>query len=1179
MIEEKQPRKDFNYFITKFFLNNGRLTFLISIFFIAVSVSATLSLKITGFPNVDTSIALIQTLYPGASSETVAKEVTIPLEASIKNIEGVKRYSSTTTNSLSLITVTLDEGLNSDIIKPKLDNSVKNVDLPSSVETPNVSKLEIGQADAIYSIISPSLDKTYTIKTEAEKILSQISSVSKVQKINDIKRNVQISLNAQKMQGYGITSDTVKNTLATFNEEIPSVSGVDLDNQKVSISTSIKDNDYNDLENLSFIINPVSNNPQQTPQQPTIPSGNNNNPNPNSIPNPSTNQVQTVKLKDFAKIAVIYDFETNPKSYLGVRENNGNANVQESFFLGINFASDADQSKAIEEIKTKLSEIKNTQYLTLNELEENYSPKSSYIIEGYSSNDDNQKQINEVVSGLIGGKIESLGSFSWLGYALGGIQLVMLVMIALVSWRAAIISALAIPLSFLFSTFYLYLVGESLNTLTLFSLVLVTGLVVDPALVVLEAIQRKIDSGLKRKEAVLEAIKDIGMGVFLAMLTNVIVFVPFGLVTGIFGAIFKFIPLTVIPAIVGSYLVPIVVLAWLASFTLKKNNKLNGSEEDNLWGVAKWLINLNNRILHGSRWFRLLIITVFLILPITLAGLMFSNGYVKQVQFASSKNVNELLFSGTLLSKLTDEQKDQAIQKTFEIIASNKDVKSILPYTNRGLGAYVFLTDKADRSTTSEEIVDQLNEKLSSELGEKSKNRAYFDLNLAGLQTGGPTQNYQIALAVKEEDSDKLAKASTEVGKLIKEQSCIKDEKVYLDKDCAQENKLVDIVDDGFLNKENLLLNYELDRASALKLNPLAQSSGLPASITLNRIIQSQFNYNAGKKVATVKYQNVDTDVLIVSEDKPETIEELNNKVSTSLGGINIDDIGEVSITNSKASILRYSGITTGIVQAKIKQQYQNNQTVIQSLLKEIEDNYSKDDFKATRDLNLEDKSIVKFSNGAQADAEKAFSQLGITLVLAIVLSYIVLAIFFNSFLQPLSVLYTIPITFLGVFPALYFFVDGQFGFLETIGLIILIGIVENVAIFLVDAANQKIREENWPEKMAIAYASGIRLRPVMLTKITTLVSLAPLAFTSEFYRSISVVIIFGLLISGFVSLITTPILFVFFRWVSREFNRLKSPLKFLFLLTFPIFIIVLAILDRPQKDNRKRVKVLALEQ
>jgi len=192
---------------------------------------------------------------------------------------------------------------------------------------------------------------------------------------------------------------------------------------------------------------------------------------------------------------------------------------------------------------------------------------------------------------------------------------------------------------------------------------------------------------------------------------------------------------------------------------------------------------------------------------------------------------------------------------------------------------------------------------------------------------------------------------------------------------------------------------------------------------------------------------------------------------------------------------------------------------------------------------------------------------------LAIIFVYTVLVIFFGSFSLPLVILYTIPLTLMGWVPALATFGGGQFGFLEIIGLIILVGLVCNVAIFLIDAARQKIAQ-GIDEKEAIALASGLRLRPVLLTKLVAGASLAPLILFAEIYRSLSIVIVFGLLASGFVSLITTPILFIFFRWLSREYRRLAWYNKILF---FPFMLIYIPIMGYLYKRRLQVQKNLPL--
>jgi HAE1 family hydrophobic/amphiphilic exporter-1 len=170
----------------------------------------------------------------------------------------------------------------------------------------------------------------------------------------------------------------------------------------------------------------------------------------------------------------------------------------------------------------------------------------------------------------------------------------------------------------------------------------------------------------------------------------------------------------------------------------------------------------------------------------------------------------------------------------------------------------------------------------------------------------------------------------------------------------------------------------------------------------------------------------------------------------------------------------------------------------------------------------------------------KSFTELGIALVVAILLTFIFLVLQFKSFSLPIIMLFTIPLSLIGVFPALYLF-NIQFGFLELLGITILVGIVENVAIFLIDYAGQLIKEKNLTPKEAIIQSSGVRFRPILLTKLVALGGLLPLAIESEFWRGLSIVIIAGIGLSGFFSLVTIPILYVFIMKVRQRIHRKKK--------------------------------------
>ena len=1147
--QQKHSPFDLNYWVTKLFLNNPRLTTLLLIFLVATGIFATLNLKTTGFPPVTPSLTLVQTLYPGASSEQVSDEVTIPLEGAIKNVDGVTRFNSTSNNSFSNITVYIDESKNVDSVKNKIDSAIKGVTLPDNAETPKLVTPEFADPSVILAVVGKDQDKLYNAYQSATDKIDQIAEVSKVEKQNELDKKVVVKLKGLELLKNGLSVSDVQNQLATIGETIPAISDVNIDGKNASITTSVKGKDLDTLKNLNIPI-AVAN---ARTQGDTV----------------SVSPVKFVKLSDIADIQIEYVYEDNQNAsvYSFYDQKEKKEVAVQTGVLFIRTVQNTDLSKFVKTLKEEMQKIDGVEYITRDELTKNYNPNKTYIVEAVSVNDDNQEQVNQVIGGLIGSKIgdSAIGN---LGYLLGGIQLIILIMIVFVSWRAALISATAIPLSLMFSIIYVWLIGEQLNTLVLFSLVLVCGLVTDPALVIIEAIQRKINTGLKGKEAVLAAVQNVGSGVFLAALTNIIVFAPFGILSGIFGQIFRYIPLTIVPAVIGSYIVPLVFLTWFGNLLLKPGKNKTDDEEKNLWPVAKWLISFNYGILKGPRWIRLVIIVAGLVVSLGTSAALFSNSAVKQVQFAQADDSKLISINGSFLPTVTKEEKVKISEDVATIAATNKNVTGVVSTSQNAFGYQLSLTDTDAREQKAKEIAKEIDDKIQQKYGEKAtkENRKFFDVRVSEIGTGGPATNYEISLTLAENDPVKLRDASLKVGKTISEKLCYTNKEITIKDYCNESDRLLTKVDDGFTDKDNLVYSYSYNRDSLIEKGLGFPGRG-PLTIAPNQIIKNLYQINDSKKVATVLVDQKETEVILEPQNEaPTSTNQLDQVLTLVTGPQTNNNLYEIVESKPGASVQRIRGQTVGLVQGRMKKEYAANQGLVSQASDAIVKYYNDNDSSKTTELGLDKKSIKSYDDGSSGDAVKAFSQLGIALLVAILVSYIVLAVFFNSLSQPLGILYTIPLSLIGALPALAIFAGGQFGFLEVIGLIILVGIVENVAIFLIDAANQKV-DEGWELKRAISYASGVRFTPVVLTSIVTLSSLAPLAISSPFYRSISVVIIFGIFSSGLFSLVTTPILFIFFKWMSAKFLKANFINKIGFLIFSPIYLIVWGIQDRPAKN------------
>lgn len=1138
-----EPQRGFNYRITEYFLKNARLTILAFVSLIIFGVVSVLLLKTTGFPTPQLEFAFVQTTYPGASSQTVLNDVTVPLEGAIKNVEGIKRYNSTSANSFSFIQVTFEEKVNIDNTINKLESALSAVSLPSGVNSPLVRKPSVGGLDFLYAISSTSTAQLYNISHQFKEDLTQLESTASVSSPSELKQYAVITVDPQKAGKYGVSLQTIQSTLKTVGESIPAVSGFEVNGKSSSILTTIEGNDLDSIKNLRFPVQSFSPSPTQSSTQPT-----------------------TVRLDEIATIEIDYRFTKEADLY-GFSDGESKK-IAQTEFLQINAVSGTDQVAFKQKIEDLLNSYsKNDVVITENEsVVDDFDEKKVNVIRVYAVADQNQDQINEVVGGLVGGplKIDNqvLAQAGWL---LGGIQLVFLVMLAFVSWRAALIAAAAIPLSLSFTTIYLYIIGESLNTLVLFSLVLVIGLVVDPALVILEAIQRKIDAGLIGQKAVLVAVQDVGNGIFLAALTNVIVFAPFGVLSGFLGQIFSYIPLTIVPAIIGSYIVPLVFLAWLGGLVLKPNRKARAAisniqqldpisaekeleklEEKNLWWLSRRLQRLNQTILRSPIWVRLSIIVLTFALSLGIAGYYTASEQVKTATFAVNENTEFVLVTGTHKPEYTSSQKAEIEGKILASILNYSQVRNVYPFSGTDDFTYRIKIDTA--KLPKGESTLKLSRTITTNF-QKEFNSQVFDIKADIEQTGPPVANYQLSTAIYTNDLDLAKKAALDVRNQMMNLCKTNDNNVILDSACNQSGyeKLVVKVDDGFTGKDNNAVEVLLDRQKIQQAG--AVIPGAPLSILVNQTIAQLYEVNRGETITNIQENDELIGVLLeTSSTSPKTVEELGNvPIFTTTGQkFLLKDLATIKETTPPQNIQRNRGRTVTVVQGRLNSENEANQSVIQQASQVVSDYYTNNNSVKTTELGLEKNAITNYDDGSSSSTLKTFTELLFALVIAIVLSYIVLVIFFRSFTQPLAIIYTVPLTFIGVYPGLAYFGGGQIGFLEIIGLIILVGVVENVAIFLIDSANQKI-DEGMNEKDAIAYAAGVRFRPVALTTLTALVSLLPLAIFSVFYRSIAVVIIGGILVSGVLSLITTPILFIFFKWLSRSFNLLNFWNKFAF--------------------------------
>lgn len=1039
-------RDDWNSKLITYFVKNTRLVLLVLAAIVIGGTFSLLSLRRESFPEVQPKVVGVTTIYPGASSKEVETQVTKIIESAVKDTDKVKDISSTSATGFSNVIVNLEQTADLDLAVQNIRSKVSAVsnDLPEEVQNPKVQTFATGGADFIVGIIG--FDDFGVLRKQSKQIevsLGAVSGVKEVKQIIEQEERLVIKYNREVLSANKITVSQIELVLQGNNIDFP-LARLDIDNKNQTI---VSQGSFNSKETLENQIIGVS------------------------------LQGKLLRLKDVA-VVNIETSSIDQFQRIGVLEGK-KLETRNAVLLQINLTNDVDIVRLKGKLDEKIKEIQDDKIIDA-------KTKIEFLLD---NSDQTKDQINELVAGAIGDK----GTL----YILGGVQLVLLAMLLFVNWRAALVAAASIPISFLFTLLWLYLIGVVLNTIVLFSLILVLGLIVDPAIVILESIQRYKDLGRSGFDAVVETGKRYGAGLFIAVLTSIIVFIPFGIVSGIFGEIIKYIPITVVPALIASYFVPMAILPALAARFLKgkKQSSLPKAEDKEIWPAAVYMMRFNAWVLKSN--LRKIAVLLVMIVLIGFSSIFLINGSIPVVQFSSPSDSNSLLLSMRFPKGSTYINKDAIAREVEAKINDRLGIENYFYYNQGSDEATIFITLQKHREpeNTSKKILSRIKDALS-----QLKN---VEITTQELSVGPPESEFQIQVQLFANDLTVLEKSAKEVGEYLKK-------KAEIEK-----------VDDGFTNKADPQIRIVLDKN---KISSLGLSV-----FEVDQILKS---YLDEKKIT--KFNNSEKDesqeIFLKPEENtlPTTKQEIGQLLISTKSGqrLALSSIANIEETGALDSIQRFNSKRFINVKARLKNT--NDLIKVQTDL----DNYlSKDKLNS---LGIESKG----NQGEFDEIAKSFQELFIALAAAIFLTYVVLVLQFGSFSQPVIMLFTIPLAAIGVFPAL-FLVGGQLGFLEILGFTILVGIVENVAIFLIDYANQLVKERNLSLKEAIVLASGVRFRPIILTKLVALGGLLPLAIFSPFWRGLSSVIIGGILVSGFLSMTVVPIFYTWFGAIRTRAHRI----------------------------------------
>ncbi|PXW23036.1 efflux RND transporter permease subunit [Paraburkholderia caballeronis] len=749
------------------------------------------------------------------------------------------------------------------------------------------------------------------------------------------------------------------------------------------------------------------------------------------------------------------------------------------------------------------------------------------------------------------------------------------VFVFLLSPRATLIPAVALPLSIVGTFGPMYLLGYSIDNLSLMALTIGTGFVVDDAVVVLENIVRHLEAGLEPKEAALRGSAEVGFTVISMSLSLIAVFLPILLMPGVVGLLFHEFAVTLSIAILLSLLVSLTITPTMCAYVLSRE-RLRRTDSR----VGNWIDGLFTRFRDAySRSLDTALDHAMLVIG-TLIGLLVLNVFL--LRFLSGTFFPEQ-DTGILIGQIIADQSisfpamEKKLAQLQSIVQQDPAVDSVAGFTGgRALNtATVFISLKplAQRHLSATEVVNRLRPKLNAVSGARLFLQAQQDLQIGGRQSAA---EYQYTLT-----SDDASALFTWVPKLVTELGKYRGQLQDVNSD-LQQNGLQTTVHMnratamryGFQPNQidNVLYDAFGQRTVSTIYNPINQYFVVMEVApqywqypqTLDQVFFSTAAGNPGgtqqtrmpggtvsgvqPPVAIAATQGATGGTNALNADAEAN--QQTNSISNSKGGnssgsadstaaetmVPLPAFATWSNSHTATQVNHQSGLVAGTISFNLPTG--GSLSAVGPILD-----------KAARDIGMPASIHGSFAGAAQAYAQ-SMQTVPLLIIASLAVVYIVLGVLYENTIHPLTILSTLPSAGIGATLAMLLF-GTPFSVIAMIGVILLIGIVKKNGIMMVDVAIQLQRDERMDARRAIHEAAVIRLRPIMMTTAAAVLGAVPLALGlgqgASLRQPLGVTVMGGLIVSQVFTLYTTPVIYLYLdrlrarlaRWSDRlPWNR-----------------------------------------
>ncbi|PFG03707.1 efflux RND transporter permease subunit [Bacillus sp. es.034] len=1025
--------------IINFVLKNKFAVWLMTIIVIVAGLYSGFNMKLETLPNINTPIVSVTTVYPGATPEDVAAEVSEPIEKRLKNLDGVNVVSSTSYQNASAVQIEYKFSKDMDEAKTEVEEALSDLPFPDGVNEPEVSRLNFNAFPVIaLSVANEDQSLAQLTSTVEDTIVPELEGVEGVASVQASGQQVQearLVFDEGKLAKYGLTEETVKNMIKGSDVTAPLGLYTFKDSQK-SVVVDGNITTIEDLKEMKIPVTPSTDGASAQGQQ--QPSAQGQTPQaPPAGAAPEGMKIPTIQLSDIADIELV-----------GKAESISRTNGKESIGLQVVKTADANTVDVVNAVKDKVKTFEKD-------------------IDGVEiiSTFDQGEPIEESVSTMLNKAL------------FGAVFAVIIILLFLRDIKSTLISVVSIPLSLLIAILLLKQMDITLNIMTLGAMTVAIGRVIDDSIVVVENIYRRMSlkgEMLKGKDLIREATKEMFVPIASSTIVTIAVFLPLGLVQGMIGELFLPFALTIVFALLASLLVAVTIVPMLAHSMFKKGvGKKHVEKKSRLanWykGVLNW--TLNHKIITSILAIAMLAGSLFLV---PLIG----------VSFLPSDEEKMIMATYKPDPGQTEEDVQSIAQDAEEYFQGRKGAETIQysvggenpmsPGSNNN--AIFYVQYKGDTENFSEE-----------------KEKVIKDLQKATDKGEWASQDFSASAGSNEIVVYVYGETLKDIEPVVNDiQGMMEDKKDF--------KKVGSSISESY-DEYSFIADQE-------KLSELGLSAGQIA-MELGQTRQRPV-------LTTIEKDGEEVNVYLdVEKEKYESISDLTDKTIQSPLGMEvpIKDVVKVQEGKTSDTVSRRDGKVFAQVSGELKTDDVSKAS--QDIQKEID----KMDVPSGIDVNM---------GGVTEDIKESFTQLGLAMLAAIAIVYLILVITFGGGLAPFAILFSLPFTIIGALVALL--IAGEtISISSMIGALMLIGIVVTNAIVLVDRVIHK-ENEGLSTREALLEAGSTRLRPILMTAIATIGALFPLALGLEgsglISKGLGVTVIGGLTSSTLLTLVIVPIVY-----------------------------------------------------